>query len=176
MSRLSLTLLPTTYRVCKTCGQTHEEGKNHVYDYPDEVEEELQCHICFQPLIDPVDTPCRHTFCRVCIHNHLKQSPKCPLDRGVVQAKDIRQSSILVRKLLDKLRVICPNNGYCEDMMQRSVIEQHLSVQCLGTYVDCPRKELGCEFYGPRCNLEEHLWSCSYAPDRTKGMFLWACP
>lgn len=169
MSRLSLSLLPNNYSVCQCCGQTHEAERNHVYDYPDEVEEELQCRICLQPLVDAVDTPCCHTFCRICLSNHLKQSHTCPMDRKTVRLKDVRPSSLLVQKLLDKLHVVCPNNGYCDKVMHRSLLEQHLKLQCPGMYVECPRKPIGCENYGPRYNLEEHLWYCGFAPDRSKG-------
>ena len=169
MSRLSLSLLPNNYSVCQCCGQTHEVGLNHVYDYPDEVEEELQCRICLQPLVDAVDTPCCHTFCKICLSNHLKQSQSCPMDRKTVRLKDVRPSSLLVQKLLDKLHVVCPNNAYCDKIMHRSLLEQHLKMQCPGMYVECPRKSIGCDNYGPRCNLEEHLWSCGFAPDRNRG-------
>lgn len=80
----------------------------------------------------------------------------------------IRQSSLLVRKLLDKLSVVCPNSGYCDQTMQRSVLEQHLNTYCPGTYVECPHKQKGCEYNEPRYNLEDHLWTCGYASDRSR--------
>ena len=169
MSRLSLTLLPSNYHVCVVCGQTHEDGSNHLFDYPDEVEEELQCKVCHQPLVDPYDTPCCHTFCKICISKHLRQESRCPIDNSIVTTETIRQSSLLVRKILDKLQVVCPNNGYCDLIMQRSVLEQHLAVQCPGSYVECPQKDRGCEYNGPRFNLEDHLWTCGYASDRSRG-------
>ena len=92
------------------------------------------------------------------------------MDRKPVRLKDVRPSSLLVQKLLDKLHVVCPNNGYCDAMMHRSLLEEHLKLHCLGMYVECPRKSFGCDHYGPRCNLEEHLWSCGHAPDRSKGV------
>ena len=169
MSRLSLTLLPSNYRVCEVCGQTHEDGANHVFDYPDEVDEDLQCKLCRQPLVDPYDTPCCHTFCKICISKHLRQESRCPIDNSSVTMETVRQSSLLVRKILDKLQVVCPNNGYCDLIMQRSVLEQHLGVQCPGSYVECPQKVKGCEYNGPRFNLEDHLWTCGYASDRSRG-------
>jgi C-terminal processing protease CtpA/Prc len=71
----------------------------------------------------------------------------------------------LVRNILDKLTVVCPNNAYCDQLMPRHTLEVHLKYQCSGTYIPCPREENGCDYMGPRCQLEEHLWSCSHGSD-----------
>ena len=86
----------------------------------------------------------------------------CPTDRQSIRERDIKPSSLLVRRILDKLTVVCPNNAYCDLTIGRSQLEVHLKYHCAGSYVSCPREEAGCEYMGPRCQLEEHLWSCSY--------------
>ena len=158
-----------SYSICDSCGQSHNFDKNHVYDYPDEIDDELLCQICCQPLVDPVDTPCSHTFCYTCLRDHLKQKKSCPIDSSPVRNRDVRPASILVRRLLDKLTVVCPNNAYCDDTMQRCALEVHLKYQCGGSYVSCPRMPMGCEYRGPRCELEEHLWMCPYGEDKDEG-------
>ncbi len=151
--------------VCDCCGQGHEPGKNHLFDYPDNVDDALLCGICLQPLVDPVDTPCSHTFCFVCLKSQLRMSKTCPIDRQSIKDRDIKPSSLLVRKILDKLTVVCPNNAYCDQTMHRSSLEMHLKYQCPGSYTTCPRDEKGCDYIGPRCQLEEHLWTCTYGQD-----------
>lgn len=156
--------------VCDCCGQGHQIGKNHLYDYPDNTESELLCAICLQPLVDPVDTPCGHTFCFTCLKGHLKMQKTCPTDQKLIKEKDIKPSSLLVRKILDKLAVVCPNNGYCDQVMPRCNLEIHLKYHCPGSYVSCPRGDnrSGCEYMGPRCQLEDHLWQCIYGSDMNR--------
>ena len=160
---------PRCITVCESCGQSHEEGKNHLYDYPLEVDDDLMCQICLQPLVDPFDTPCGHTFCYNCILSHLDRNPTCPTDRHPISEETIKQSSLLVRKILDKLRVVCPNTAYCDATMPRSSLERHLKTSCQGTYVRCPRGKRGCHHVGPRNQLEEHLWTCLYGEDCHKN-------
>ena len=154
--------------VCDCCGQGHELGKNHLYDYPDNIDNDLLCTICLQPLVDPVDTPCSHTFCYVCLKSHLRMQRMCPSDKQTIREREIKPSSILVRRILEKLIVVCPNNAYCDQTMPRSALEVHLKYHCPGSYVTCPREERSCDFMGPRCQLEEHLWSCNYGNDIDK--------
>ena len=154
--------------VCECCGQGHEPGKNHLYDYPDNIDSDLLCQICRQPLVDPVDTPCSHTFCYVCLKSQLRMQKCCPNDRQPLRERDVKPSSILVRRILDKLTVVCPNNAYCDQTMPRHVLEVHLKHHCQGSYIACPREEGGCEYIGPRCQLEEHLWVCTHGTDIDK--------
>ena len=43
--------------------------------------EDFDCHLCLDPLGDPVTTPCGHTFCRNCLLSSLNHSKLCPLCR-----------------------------------------------------------------------------------------------
>ena len=153
------------HRMCASCGQSHEKEDNHLYDYPIEVEEELMCQVCLQPLVDPVDTPCGHTFCSACARRQIRLHKACPIDHQRLTEEDIRRASNLVRNILDKLNVVCPNTAYCDATMPRSSMERHLKHLCPGTYTRCPRNALGCTFVGPRNQLTEHLWGCVYGND-----------
>ena len=113
-------------RVCKECGQQHEGPDNHLYEYQDEVDDELVCHICLQPLLRPMDTPCGHTYCFFCLSNFLKEQDFCPVDRLRLQLHQCRPSSLLVRNLLDKLMVLCPHSEECPQQMQRCELQPHL--------------------------------------------------
>uniref|UniRef100_A0AAQ5Y7L0 Ligand of numb-protein X 2b n=1 Tax=Amphiprion ocellaris TaxID=80972 RepID=A0AAQ5Y7L0_AMPOC len=117
-------------RVCKECGQQHEGPDSHLYEYQDEVDDELVCHICLQPLLRPMDTPCGHTYCFHCLSNFLKEQDFCPVDRQRLQLHQCRPSSLLVRNLLDKLTVMCPHNAECQQQMQRCELQPHLHNRC----------------------------------------------
>ncbi|XP_049594008.1 ligand of Numb protein X 2b isoform X1 [Syngnathus scovelli] len=117
-------------RVCKECGQQHEGQESHLYEYPDDVDDELVCHICLQPLIRPMDTPCGHTYCFECLGSFLKEKDFCPVDRQRLQMHHCRPSTLLVRNLLDKLAVMCPYYAECQQQMQRCELQPHLHNRC----------------------------------------------
>ncbi|XP_006894139.1 PREDICTED: ligand of Numb protein X 2 [Elephantulus edwardii] len=118
--------------LCFECGQQHWTKENHLYNYQNEVDDDLVCHICLQPLLQPLDTPCGHTFCYKCLRNFLQEKDFCPLDRTRLHFKLCKKSSILVHKLLDKLLVLCPFSSACQDVMQRCDLEAHLKNRCPG--------------------------------------------
>ncbi|XP_078601084.1 ligand of Numb protein X 2-like isoform X3 [Branchiostoma floridae x Branchiostoma japonicum] len=148
--------------ICRSCGHVHEGNGNHLYDYVSEVDEELTCQICLQPLVNPLDTKCGHTFCARCIRGFLKMKKMCPIDRLALTIRDCRTASIMVQKLLDKLVVYCPNNEKCSETMQRSDLEAHLIHRCKGTTVRCLRAPAGCRFKGTPAALKEHMQKCTY--------------
>uniref|UniRef100_A0A8C5N477 Ligand of Numb protein X 2-like n=1 Tax=Leptobrachium leishanense TaxID=445787 RepID=A0A8C5N477_9ANUR len=118
--------------LCSECGQPHLVNENHVYNFQDEVDDELVCHICLQPLLQPMDTPCGHTYCLRCLKDFLKEKDFCPMDRKKLYIHDCHRSSLLVRNLLDKLAVICPFMADCKHVMQRCELEPHLRNRCVG--------------------------------------------
>ncbi|XP_052398900.1 ligand of Numb protein X 2 isoform X5 [Carassius gibelio] len=120
--------------LCSECGQIHRAWENHLYNYRLEVDDDLVCHICLQPLVQPLDTPCGHTFCARCLRSFLQERDFCPLDRAHLQLQVCRRSSILVHKLLDKLSVTCPLMPSCSLSMPRCDLEAHLKHRCPGTH------------------------------------------
>ncbi|KAJ8015676.1 hypothetical protein DPEC_G00028580 [Dallia pectoralis] len=129
----SIVASPTWAKMCRECGQQHEDGQeNHLYEYQDEVDDELVCHICLQPLLIPMDTPCGHTYCYQCLSSFLREQDFCPVDRQRLQLPQCRPSSLLVRNLLDKLTVLCPLRAECQQEMQRCQLQPHLQNRCPG--------------------------------------------
>ncbi|MGH0175763.1 UNVERIFIED_CONTAM: hypothetical protein FKN15_007847 [Acipenser sinensis] len=124
--------LKTLSQLCAECGQSHMAPENHLYDYQDEVDDELSCLICLQPLLCPMDTPCGHTYCFQCLDNFLREQDFCPVDRQRLNLRQCRRSSLLVRNLLDKLSVLCPFQKDCGLKMQRCELEPHLRNRCPG--------------------------------------------
>uniref|UniRef100_A0A3Q2DYL3 Ligand of numb-protein X 2a n=1 Tax=Cyprinodon variegatus TaxID=28743 RepID=A0A3Q2DYL3_CYPVA len=136
---------PPLEAACPECGQIHRSWENHLYNYRLEVDDDLVCHICLQPLVQPLDTPCGHTFCARCLRSFLQERDFCPLDRTRLQLQACRRSSILVHKLLDKLSVTCPLSPVCSLSMPRCDLEAHLKHRCPGTLCQQTTVE------GPRC-------------------------
>ncbi|XP_078073342.1 E3 ubiquitin-protein ligase LNX isoform X2 [Mustelus asterias] len=123
---------PAMPTLCICCGQPHLPQENHTYNYRDETDDDLICHICLQPLVQPLDTPCGHTYCTLCLTNFLLVKDFCPMDRKPLCLKVCKKSSFLVLKLLDKLWVFCPFTEYCTEVMPRCELEVHLRHKCKG--------------------------------------------
>uniref|UniRef100_A0A8D2LWL9 Ligand of numb-protein X 1 n=1 Tax=Varanus komodoensis TaxID=61221 RepID=A0A8D2LWL9_VARKO len=121
-----------TIPFCLVCGQPHLPEENHVYSYTEDVDDDLICHICLQPLLQPLDTPCGHTYCTVCLTDFLVEKDFCPVDRKTLILQACRKSSLLVNKLLDKLMVSCPFTEHCSEVVQRCNLEQHFQNGCKG--------------------------------------------
>lgn len=112
--------------LCTSCGHSHQLEENHEYLYKDEVDDDLICHICLQPLIRPLDTPCGHTYCQECLTSFLLESDFCPVCRMPLMLQSCRKPSLLVHKLLDKLTVACPFTDHCTEMLPRGEMEDHI--------------------------------------------------
>ncbi|XP_070613250.1 E3 ubiquitin-protein ligase LNX isoform X2 [Erythrolamprus reginae] len=118
--------------LCLVCGQRHLPEENHIYTYTEDVDDDLICHICLQPLLQPLDTPCGHTYCTICLTDFLVEKDFCPMDRKALALQRCRKSSILVNKLLDKLTVNCPFTEHCSEILQRCNLEHHFQNGCKG--------------------------------------------
>ncbi|XP_065593107.1 E3 ubiquitin-protein ligase LNX isoform X2 [Cyrtonyx montezumae] len=143
--------------LCVTCGQAHLPEENHLYSYTEEVDDDLICHICLQPLLQPLDTLCGHTFCTACLTNFLLEKDFCPMDRKLVALQNCRKSSILVNNLLDKLMVSCPFTEHCSEIVQRGHLKQHFQTQCKGA-----------SHYGLTKERKRRSQDCS--PDRSSSL------
>jgi Lon protease-like protein len=66
-------------------------------------QKELDCHVCYNLMHDPVTAPCGHTFCRICLTRVLDHSMSCPVCRRNLpippsltrQASNLRLVSLL---------------------------------------------------------------------------------
>ncbi|KAG7513592.1 E3 ubiquitin-protein ligase LNX isoform X1 [Solea senegalensis] len=118
--------------LCEACGHSHQLEENHEYLYKDEVDDDLICHICLQPLIRPLDTPCGHTYCQECLTSFLLESDFCPVCRAPLMLQSCRKPSLLVHKLLDKLTVACPFTDHCTEVLARGDMADHIKSRCKG--------------------------------------------
>ncbi|XP_003471706.2 E3 ubiquitin-protein ligase LNX isoform X1 [Cavia porcellus] len=123
---------PQANPLCRVCGQVHALEENHCYTYVAEVDDDLICHICLQAFLEPLDTPCGHTYCSLCLTNFLVEKDFCPVDRKRVVLQHCKKSSILVNKLVNKLLVTCPFTEQCNQTLQRCDLQQHFQTSCKG--------------------------------------------
>jgi len=71
---------------------------------------ELDCQVCYALFLEPLTTPCGHTFCRKCIRRALDHSNMCPVCRRIMAippgiSAQQAPSNALLTKLLTGL---CP--------------------------------------------------------------------
>jgi Lon protease-like protein len=72
---------------------------------------ELDCHVCYNMMYDPVTTGCGHTFCRKCLARVLDHSNHCPVCRRTLRippSLDRQASNACLKALL---------NGLCPEMV-----------------------------------------------------------
>ena len=50
----------------------------------DELREQLECNVCTDVFLDPVTTPCGHTFCKGCLSRAVDVRNTCPVCRTVL--------------------------------------------------------------------------------------------
>ena len=72
---------------------------------------ELDCLVCFALMLDPLTTPCGHTFCRKCVARILDHSPVCPVCRRSLHIPPGAPPSYPSNKQLFRLLLtLCPEH------------------------------------------------------------------
>ena len=98
-----------------------------VYKYAEKVDDDFLCSICKDVLDEPLTTPCRHTFCKTCIHEWVKVSFTCPLDKQQLVFNELTPIPIAFKNLLDRLNVLCKFEAEgCDHKCPRSDLERHI--------------------------------------------------
>ncbi|KAG4067423.1 hypothetical protein HA402_009660 [Bradysia odoriphaga] len=93
----------------------------------EEMEDELLCLVCTSVLQDPVETPCEHFFCKICVSQWLTQNASCPVDRKPLRILDLKQPSRLLRNLLAKLEIKCEfQEQGCDKVVKLEHLPNHL--------------------------------------------------
>lgn len=69
---------------------------------------ELECHVCYHMLLDPITTPCGHSFCRRCLARTLDHSMSCPMCRRPLAMRPGLQGEPVNQRLFTLMLGLCP--------------------------------------------------------------------
>ncbi|KAL2815337.1 hypothetical protein BJX63DRAFT_420420 [Aspergillus granulosus] len=72
------------------------------------VRNELDCQMCYSLILDPLTTPCGHTFCRGCVAMALSHSNLCPICRQKLNMTTSVQSEQTNKRLSDLIQLFDP--------------------------------------------------------------------
>lgn len=133
----------------------------------DSIDPNFMCGVCQKPFIDPVSTPCDHTYCRECITRWLTENTNhsCPtcLQQPIL-IKNLTPTSRILRNMLDQIRVRCT---LCEQTgLQRGQYPDHINKICLKSIVSCRAADIKCPWKGKREDLDNHVSECKFEPLR----------
>ena len=189
----SLNPHPSSLDIPGRCGGTH------IFDmyslaYVDETDPNLLCPICHDPIVDPVTTPCDHTFCYRCLRRCITSSPSgsaCPIDREPLLWLNCSPAARLIRTQLNGLMVKCPNHVRgCTRQLRRELVEGHAKSECSfgeffclvkgcgkrmvknPTSEDCPHPNVKCKFCSEtvvQLDLGAHLLECPKGKTRCEA-------
>jgi hypothetical protein len=129
------------------------------------IDKDLNCEYCTNPLMEPVSTPCKHTFCRVCIENRIKKTGgvcgKSKCKNKSLALEDLTPvTERIVLNMLDRLLVKCNNCGMSN--IQRGAYERHLAKICPRAIVSCTAVDMRCSWTGSSDQLKQHVIICVY--------------
>lgn len=137
------------------------------YEYMDKasIDKDLNCDYCNNPLVEPVSTPCKHTFCRICIENKIRKTggacAKAKCKNKSITLEDLMPvSERIVLNMLDRLLVKCLNCGMPN--VQRGTFEKHATKTCPKAIVLCSAVDIKCPWTGSTDQLKQHLITCAY--------------
>ncbi|KAI9848353.1 MAG: hypothetical protein M1838_000539, partial [Thelocarpon superellum] len=69
---------------------------------------ELDCQVCYGLMLDPLTTPCGHTFCRKCLQRVLDHSSICPICRRSLEVPASLAMEPSNKALTELLIGLCP--------------------------------------------------------------------
>ncbi|KAJ5787771.1 hypothetical protein N7457_002761 [Penicillium paradoxum] len=70
-----------TYGSTPSAGSIQEQDLIHFQKLRDSLRSELDCQVCYSLILDPMTTPCGHTFCQKCVARVLDHTDLCPICR-----------------------------------------------------------------------------------------------
>ncbi|XP_069815733.1 RING finger protein 151-like [Dendropsophus ebraccatus] len=124
------------------------------------VNDGLLCCICNDVLEHPLQAPCEHTFCGVCIRGWLSQQSNCPVDRQALTATNLRKLHRYMRNDLSRLQIRCRNQrSGCEMVCSLESIDKH-DRECEFSHMSCINH--GCTVQFQRRHLAVHLAVCEH--------------
>ncbi|XP_028750869.1 V(D)J recombination-activating protein 1 [Peromyscus leucopus] len=110
-----------------SCSKIHLSTKLLVVDFPAHFVKSISCQICEHILADPVETSCKHVFCRICILRCLKvMGSYCPSCRYPCFPTDLESPVKSFLNILNSLMVKCPAQE-CDEEVSLEKYNHHVS-------------------------------------------------
>lgn len=100
---------------------------------------ELVCCICQCVLDGPVESPCRHVFCKICIETWLRHNRNCPTCRHRLKKRHLKPILPIVQNMLNRLSMFCDFriNG-CQERVTLEMYDKHIN--------ECDFKMMNCKY------------------------------
>ncbi|XP_055137860.1 V(D)J recombination-activating protein 1 isoform X2 [Symphalangus syndactylus] len=109
------------------CSKIHLSTKLLAVDFPEHFVKSISCQICEHILADPVETNCKHVFCRVCILRCLRvMGSYCPSCRYPCFPTDLESPVKSFLSVLNSLMVKCPAKE-CNEEVSLEKYNHHIS-------------------------------------------------
>ncbi|XP_007521893.1 V(D)J recombination-activating protein 1 [Erinaceus europaeus] len=109
------------------CSKIHLSTNLLAVDFPAHFVKSVSCQICGHILTDPVQTSCKHVFCRICILRCLKvMGSYCPSCRYACFPTDLESPVKSFLSILNSLLVKCPAKG-CNEEVSLEKYNHHVS-------------------------------------------------
>lgn len=125
------------------------------------INDALTCCICRDVLEDPVQAPCEHSYCRMCIEAWLVHETTCPEDRRPLSFSSLRPLFRYMKNDLNRLQIKCSNAAYgCDSTVSLEFIESH-ERDCVFERMKCPNER--CTYYASREEISQHAKTCEYS-------------
>ena len=98
-----------SYTSLSPIGDTYEHLDLALLDsLKDVARNEMECEVCYALMLDPLTTPCGHTFCRKCVIRVLDHSATCPICRRSLNITPGVSQEPSNKRLLQLLQSLVP--------------------------------------------------------------------
>ncbi|KAA0724584.1 V(D)J recombination activating protein 1 [Triplophysa tibetana] len=107
------------------CQRDHLNTKLVSQDLPTDLLHAFTCQVCDHLLSDPVQSPCRHLFCRNCITKYSHAlGPNCPTCHQHLNPSHLTRPAKFFLTTLSSLPLICPSEG-CTEWVRFDSFREH---------------------------------------------------
>ncbi|XP_052399467.1 V(D)J recombination-activating protein 1-like [Carassius gibelio] len=112
------------------CQRDHLSTKLIPPEVPADFLHAVTCQVCDHLLSDPVQSPCRHLFCRVCILRYSRAlGQNCPTCNQHLNPSHLTKPAKFFLATLNAIPLLCPSEG-CNDWVRFDSFREH----CLNHY------------------------------------------
>ena len=142
--------------------------------YVDEWNNHLECGICLNPFVEPLTTPCNHTFCKECLARAVLDRRECPKCRSPrVHPVEMIFGPKVIENMVDDMKVRCPlRTRGCEQIISRSDVVDHVKHHCGYLLLACPSRQ--CAILIPR--KDRHPKVCRHRMAECQHCKQFRCP